>query len=228
MKNHGTFERCYESHPALPLGGGRVIYGGSCGYPVVTDADIYVGLDYSMATNPMQYPWNSGESFKFLIPDMGVPADVQEFKHLIDWLALQLIAQKKVHVGCIGGHGRTGMVLSALVKVMMGEEDAITYVRKHYCQKAVESTSQVRFLNQHFGIKEVAGAKSSHSKGISSATLSYLSTPRIKASKSVSEVPKAIKKDHSISDAAATPAKASFSLWGSNFTIDKPLKTGII
>lgn len=228
MKNHGTFERCYESHPALPLGGGRVIYGGSCGYPVVTDADIYVGLDYSMATNPMQYPWNSGEAFKFLIPDMGVPNDVTEFKKLIDWLSLQLIAQKKVHVGCIGGHGRTGMVLAALVKVMMGEVDAISYVRKHYCQKAVESNTQVRFLHEHFGIKEVPGAKSSHSKGVSSATLTYLSTPRLKAAKSVSEAPKTTQRDLHISDAEAVPAMASFSLWGSNFTIDKPLKSGII
>lgn len=42
---------------------------------------------------------------------------------------------------------------------MMGEEDAITYVRKNYCQKAVESKSQVEFLHKHYGIKKVGGSK---------------------------------------------------------------------
>lgn len=154
----GTYKRCFESHPPLKIGE-YVVYGGSCSSPIVTDADVYVGFDYSMKKSPLAYPWNSGDSFLFPITDMAAPSDPAEFHKLIQWLELQLIAQKKVHLGCIGGHGRTGTVLAALVKHMTGNEDAVTYVRENYCKKAVESAVQVAFLVKHYGIKEVEGAK---------------------------------------------------------------------
>ena len=70
-----------------------------------------------------------------------------------------MIDNKRVHVGCIGGHGRTGLVLSALVAQMTGMPDPISYVRKHYCTKAVESTEQVTFLTKHFGAAKVEPSK---------------------------------------------------------------------
>lgn len=150
--------RCYESHPPLKLGGHQ-IYGGSCSHPIIHDADVYVGFDSSMKSSPLALPWNEGESFLFRITDALAPSNPTEFAALIDWLAVQLIANKKIHLGCIGGHGRTGTVLAALTKVMLGEVDAITYVRDNYCKKAVESEAQVDFLVKHFGIKKVNGAK---------------------------------------------------------------------
>ncbi len=147
-----SINRCYHSHHPLPLKDGLVIYGGSCMSPVLQDADIYVGLDRTMAHSPRAYPWEPGESFLFPIQDMHAPENPAQFKNLIDWLAVQLIAQKKVHVGCVGGHGRTGTVFAALVKVMLGEPDAIAYVRQHYCKKAVETAAQIDFLVKHFGI----------------------------------------------------------------------------
>lgn len=165
-----TFGRCYESHPALPIGE-FLIYGGSCITPSVKDADIYVGFDVGMERSHKRFPWIPGESFLFPIQDMGVPPDLLMFKDLLAYLSVQLTAQKKVHMGCIGGHGRTGLVMAALVKMMTGNEDAITYVRKNYCHKAVESAQQIRYLNEHFGIKEVSGSKeSSHSHKVSSNT----------------------------------------------------------
>lgn len=150
--------RCYESHKPLPIGE-YLVYGGSCVRPIVSDADVYVGFDYSMGHTDKSFPWVQGDSFLFTIPDRGVPSNPKHFIELVDWLVLQLIANKKIHAGCIGGHGRTGMVLSALVKVLLGTEDAITYVRENYCKKAVESAAQVRFLHEHFGITTVKGAK---------------------------------------------------------------------
>lgn len=157
--------RCYETHPPLPLGGGLVIYGGSCGYPAVEDADIYVGLDYSMKKSEKAYPWVPGESFLYPITDMNPPSDADSFKQLIEWLAVQLSANKKVHVGCIGGHGRTGTVFAALVAVLMGKKDAIQYVRSNYCDRAVESDSQIAFLMKHFGVSSAEGSKAHHRKG---------------------------------------------------------------
>lgn len=160
---------CYHSHPALLMPGtSLVIYGGNCGSPVVPDADVYIGLDkYSARISQRSWPWKKGTEFIFDIPDMGVPALPEEFLKLINWIKVQLEKDLKVHVGCIGGHGRTGMVLAGLVS-LFGEKDAITYVRKHYCQKAVESSSQVKFLGTHCGILPVTGSKSS--TGVSGGT----------------------------------------------------------
>jgi hypothetical protein len=126
---------------------------------MVSNADIYVGFDRSMSETVKRYPWNEGEEVFFYIPDMGIPSNAEEFKKLIAWLAVQLTSLKLVHIGCIGGHGRTGTVLAALVTHMTGELDSITYVRKHYCEKAVESHAQVQFLKTHYGILEVKGHK---------------------------------------------------------------------
>jgi hypothetical protein len=108
------------------------------------------------------YPWKKGDEVYFRIQDMGVPQKPDEFKKLVKWTREQLEAGRKVHCGCIGGHGRTGTFLAALVSDF-GVEDAVTYVRENYCQKAVESKSQMDFLQEHFGIKKVEGSKSSKS-----------------------------------------------------------------
>jgi hypothetical protein len=118
---------------------------------MVKDADIYVGFD-SMAHSPKAYPWVEGYSVAFPIPDMGVPHDVANTIRLVDWLVQRLHEGDKIHLGCIGGHGRTGLILSAVTFVAIGEVQAIQYVRKHYCHKAVETKAQVDFLHQVFGI----------------------------------------------------------------------------
>lgn len=158
MRNRSSYPRCLEDHPPLKIGD-HTIYGGSCSNPLVINADVYVGFDHSMNYGGMQYPWSDGVSFQYLIQDMHAPSDPTSFKKLIEWLSVQLIAQKLIHLGCIGGHGRTGLVLSALVKHMTGNADATEYVRKNYCEKAVESMAQIQFLKEHFGINPVAPAK---------------------------------------------------------------------
>lgn len=151
---------CYESHPPLKIPGtDLVIYGGSCLHPVVTDADVYIGFDFGMRFTGRNWPWKTGEEFLFEIQDMSVPKHPEEFKKLVEWTAQQLRDGKKVHAGCIGGHGRTGLFLSALVNVMSGEKDAISYVRKAYCERAVETKSQIDFLETHFGVLPVGGSK---------------------------------------------------------------------
>lgn len=149
--------RCYEAHPALPLGT-YAIYGGSCIHPAVNDANIYVGLDRGMASG-LVFPWQGGIEVCYPITDMAAPKNPETFKQLVTWISNQLDAGKKIHVGCIGGHGRTGTLLAALARVVLDEEDAITYVREQYCTHAVESAEQVRFLHTHFGIKKVKGYK---------------------------------------------------------------------
>jgi hypothetical protein len=151
---------CYHNHPPMKLPGTEsVIYGGSCIHPVVKDADVYIGFDGGMEQTKRQFPWHPGDEVLFKIQDMSVPSDVGEFRKLVEWTALQLKLGRKVHCGCIGGHGRTGTFLAALV-AEHGEKDAINYVRQHYCQKAVESASQIKFLHDHFGVQPAKATKS--------------------------------------------------------------------
>ena len=150
---HAHPPRCYSKHPALLLPNtGLVIHGGSCLDPMVTDADVYIGFDGGMKLTERQLPWTPGHEVRYLIQDQGIPNNPGNFKKLIEWTIARLEAGSKVHAGCVGGHGRTGMFFAALVKEMTGEADAIAHVRAHYCTKAVESQKQVDFLVETFGI----------------------------------------------------------------------------
>ena len=78
-------------------------------------------------------------------PDMGIPPAGLAF-----WRALVnlLPPHGRVVVACIGSHGRTGTLLASLLIVTQGmtAREAIDYVRKHHCKKAVESLAQEKYL----------------------------------------------------------------------------------
>ena len=150
-----SFKQCYNTHPTLDLGIGVALYGGSCLTPIISHADIYVGLESNMAMPAAARPWRGGCTIALPIPNMKAPIDSKEFAKMIDWVGKQLLNHKEVHVGCIGGHGRTGMVLSALKYVLTQDKNATQYIRDHYCSKAVETVVQVDFLNKLYGITKV-------------------------------------------------------------------------
>ena len=153
-----TFVKCAHNHPSLKIAEWE-IYGGSCLDPIIKDANIYVGFEQGMRSPIQAYPWNGLISFHYPIVDRNVPVSIDEFRKLLSFLADNLKGGKKIHLGCIGGHGRTGLVLAALVTTMTGNVDSISYVRTNYCSKAVESDLQVAWLNKHFGITKVAPSK---------------------------------------------------------------------
>jgi len=155
----GTYKskpRCHTTHKPIKLGMGEVL-GGACGSPR-EGYDIYIGFDYGMKMQHQPFPWDQKADpiieFQYRITDMCAPKSPKEFKKMIEWCADQLHDGKKIHVGCIGGHGRTGLFLAALVSLHEDvTDDPIAYVRKEHCKKAVESDSQLKFLKKHFGIK---------------------------------------------------------------------------
>lgn len=160
QKWQSTYVKCYETHPALEIGGGTLI-GGSCLSPVTANADVYIGFDYGMKVLKTK-PWLGEKApiqVHYEVTDMHAPKDAKDYIELVKWTVAQLEAGKIVHAGCIGGHGRTGMFFAAIYKLVTGEEDAITKVRELYCEKAVESKAQVNFLHDHFGIKKAEPAK---------------------------------------------------------------------
>jgi hypothetical protein len=148
--------RCHTTHNPLKLGMGEVL-GGACSAPR-EGYDIYIGFDYGMKMQHQPFPWDQVDDpiveFQYHITDMCAPKSPKDFRKMIEWCSEQLGAGKKIHVGCIGGHGRTGTFLAALVSLYEHlTDDPIAYVREHHCEKAVESESQIKFLCTHFGCK---------------------------------------------------------------------------
>ena len=56
-----------------------------------------------------------------------------------------VLAGKNVYVGCMGGIGRTGLMLALLAKAF-GESDPVRYVRATYYSHAVETEAQKQFI----------------------------------------------------------------------------------
>lgn len=51
-----------------------------------------------------------------------------------------------IYVGCMGGIGRTGLML-ALVAKALGAEHPVAYVREHYLSHAVETEEQAQYVD---------------------------------------------------------------------------------
>lgn len=212
--------RCFHSHKPLKIvvkDKEYLIYGGSCSEPVVKDADIYVGFELGMKSSPKAYPWSGGASFTFHIQDGSVPTSVEDTKHLLKYLSDNLIEGKKIHIGCIGGHGRTGTILAALVTYMTGNKDSIEYVRTNYCEKAVESITQVNWLNKHFGIEKAKPSKDYMGLGASNTFGSLSKTKGVsKGGKTYSEmnVSKEVASAGYTLFETVKPVKVKGSIWG--------------
>ena len=152
---------CYTTHPVLKIGGGRLI-GGNCRNHAANKAHLYVALD-SVHEHPLYDPATPLARCVFYpIPNMKIPTRPDKFSALIDDIIQTLSAGQTVHVGCIGGHGRTGMVLAAVVArlgIAGPDNDAIGWVRENYCKKAVETKAQEGFIVVNFGAKVQPGNK---------------------------------------------------------------------
>jgi hypothetical protein len=159
---------CYASHPPLKFtaldGKEYELYGGNCSTPTVHDADVYIGFTgMNVSNGNPRFPWEKGyvpvTVVDYPVTDMSTPKDPKSFHALVDWSCNQLREGKKIHGGCHGGHGRTGMWLAAVYAQMTGNKDAIQFVRKNYCTKAVETDEQITFLMQEFGINTAPAGK---------------------------------------------------------------------
>lgn len=142
-------QRCFESHPDLKLGKGTLIGGNCHEHSKHKDVDLYVALD-SYHRHPLFDPNHVSAALYYPIVNMAIPKRADKFTQLIDLICNALDKGGKVHVGCIGGHGRTGMVIAAVAS-RYGHQDPIKWVRENYCHKAVETTQQEGFLVANFG-----------------------------------------------------------------------------
>lgn len=112
------------------------------------------GWDFTIAASVELYPGSDGST----IPDLGVLAmtppiaiikwpDFTEptstVKAYVEYAAECIADGKRVQVGCMGGHGRTG-TFAALVMIALGVgyTSALRTVRTKYCQEAIETKAQ--------------------------------------------------------------------------------------
>lgn len=180
-KKTGFAGRCLDTHPVLDIDESDKtlpgVRGGACGRPAFKKCDVYIGFDHGMTFTSRQFPWMEGHEIQYLITDRAAPKDAPSFLKLVDWTIEQIVAGKKIHAGCIGGHGRTGLFFAALVARHTGRADAITYVRENYCQRAVESKAQIEFLAEHYGCDKVKPSKAPATKYKATSTTPYKPLP---------------------------------------------------
>jgi hypothetical protein len=91
----------------------------------------------------------------FPIVDMEAPREqeLREFNLLIEIIRNDLFCGKSVHVQCIGGHGRTGLVIACYVGKYRGIKNPVKWVRENYCEEAVESWRQIEFISKFTGTR---------------------------------------------------------------------------
>lgn len=88
------------------------------------------------------------EDVWFPIRNWDIPDDNEMFDVLIDALIQRASKGDEIYVHCFGGHGRTGLVLGA-VAAKLGIEDPVEHVRKHYCQRAIETPEQEQYVTDY-------------------------------------------------------------------------------
>ena len=87
-------------------------------------------------------------------PDMSVPnMSAEDWR----WLAGKLRALRRpIHVSCQQGHGRTGTALVLLAhfyRAIPKGDDPVAWVREAYCESAVETNSQLDYIELVTGRK---------------------------------------------------------------------------
>lgn len=78
--------------------------------------------------------------------DMGV-VSYRTLSAAVVWSLTHVGAGGRLEIGCVGGHGRTGTMLGAIL-IYMGRtgKEAINEVRERYCKKAIETKGQEDLL----------------------------------------------------------------------------------
>lgn len=80
-------------------------------------------------------------------PDGGWPLYEKETQQVFVYALESARAGRFVEIGCHAGHGRTGMALAALM-ILTGHdaEAAMRKVWNDYCEQAIETVGQERYL----------------------------------------------------------------------------------
>ena len=90
-------------------------------------------------------------------PDMSVPLRLNAawWDKFITWLTS--LPEQDVVIHCQGGHGRTGTALAIILGLTDEVERSLAgnWVQKNYCSHAIESNSQIDYIEDILGVKQV-------------------------------------------------------------------------
>jgi hypothetical protein len=138
-----------ENDPGvLALPSGRLIRGRGLRRPLDPAAPAPAYALYLLGRRPAATPW---ESRWLRWPDFRLPADHDDARTALTE-AWRRAAHERVEIACAGGRGRTGTALACLA-VLDGvpPTEAVTFVRRHYAPRAVETPWQRRYVRR-FGV----------------------------------------------------------------------------
>ena len=148
----------FENKGTLYAGGtsrGAKVYRGMLVVDL-TGGDLVFGA-MPTTNRPDLFPSISEQNVQFVslpILDYGQPEhlDWTFWKQFAADIKAVLLSGKDVLVCCMGGHGRTGVVLSILMGLWMPElSDPVKWVRANYCDEAVETRNQERYVAAMIG-----------------------------------------------------------------------------
>jgi protein-tyrosine phosphatase len=128
----------------MRLPSGLVVRGRGLSREVPEGPDPEFGL-YLLRARPAAVAWRSRW---VRWPDFGSPTDHHDAADAIRE-AWRRAGTERVEVACRGGKGRTGTAL-ACIAVLDGvpADEAVTFVRRHYHPRAVETVIQRRYVRR--------------------------------------------------------------------------------
>ena len=103
--------------------------------------------DFGVYLDPMWQPdWPAAH---LAWPDFGVPRELAAADAQILDAFERARRGERVEVACVGGHGRTGTVLACMAALAgVPPLEAVSWVRKHYCERAVQEPSQQYWMER--------------------------------------------------------------------------------
>ena len=134
---------CSHKHDEIKLYDGTSIFCSS-----VRVADPENKPDFGLYAD---YIWSPTWRNEFINwPDYGIPKDTAMSLVQIYEAYYRATQGNMVEIGCIGGHGRTGTILAVMqIAASNGAvtaDEAIKFVRKEYCDHAIESAVQEWYI----------------------------------------------------------------------------------
>ncbi len=162
-------EPCHEGNVEVFKKDGVTVYaGGDFRDAEPNEVDVVLDLASNIKKNKWDIPstWSSAKFVTgpkhvldlhitdYSIPKLQGEGVKKEFWSAL-WKDLKKIAPVSVLAMCQGGHGRTGVVVTCLMmaaKLDIGDENAILWLRDKYCEKVVESQSQIVYLGDMYDI----------------------------------------------------------------------------
>jgi hypothetical protein len=168
-QNYAWQKECHIGNNLVFEKDGVSIYAGGHTREAEPDVvNVVIDLDNNVRSwkNGLPTSWKSTKLVPLVlsmpIVDYSAPWGASKEFWLSLWDDLKSIAPCSVLVMCMGGHGRTGLVVTCLMmaaELDVKKENPILWLRKKYCDKAVESQKQLIYLNQLWDIPVILESK---------------------------------------------------------------------